>query len=88
MWVSTPESYSNPVVMYGASRTKLNQMSHATFTTYNVGHLGFHGKIYRATMKNLNPYSKYYYKVGDLQTNTFSDIKHFKSPPSRNQSLS
>ncbi len=38
-------------------------------------------------MKNLEPSQKYFYKVGDLQTRTFSEIKYFKSPPSRNSSL-
>lgn len=35
-------------------------------------------------MKNLKPNQKYYYKVGDIQTQTFSEIKHFKAPPSQN----
>jgi phosphodiesterase/alkaline phosphatase D-like protein len=38
-------------------------------------------------MKNLKPSRKYYYKVGDLKTQTFSDIKYFKSPPQRNDLL-
>ena len=33
--------------------TDLNLSSKASTTTYNVGHLGFHGKIYRSVMKGL-----------------------------------
>lgn len=52
-----------------------------------MGHIGFHGRIYRAVMKNLKPGQRYYYKVGDIQTRTFSDIKYFKSPPKKNTHL-
>jgi hypothetical protein len=38
-------------------------------------------------MKNLKPGQKYYYKVGDIQTQTFSDLKFFKAPPKRNTNL-
>jgi len=56
-------------------------------TTYNVGHIGFHGRIYRAVMKNLQPLKRYYYKVGDEETGTFSKIKYFKAPPLKVQQL-
>lgn len=72
MWVSNPEAYSEPVVYYGHFPTKLDQMSKAVTTTYNVGKIGFHGRIYRAVMKDLKPLVRYYYKVGDLKTKTFS----------------
>jgi len=72
MWVSNPEEYLEPVVFYGEYPTKLNQMEKATTDTYNVGHFGFHGRIYRAVMKNLKFGKKYFYKVGDLKTRTFS----------------
>jgi hypothetical protein len=52
-----------------------------------VGHFGFHGKIYRAVMKNLKPSQRYYYKVGDIQTRTFSELKYFNSAPKRNSTL-
>lgn len=55
MWVSNPESYEQPAVKFGIYPTKLNQVSKATTNTYNVGHLGFHGSIYTAVMKNLEP---------------------------------
>lgn len=32
-------------------------------------------------MKRLQPGQKYYYQVGDFQTNQFSDIKAFKAAP-------
>lgn len=88
MWVSNPEQYSEPAVFFGTFPTKLNQMAKATTTTYNVGHVGFHGKIYRAVMTNLKPGQRYYYKVGDIQTQTFSEIKYFKGPPQKDQKLS
>lgn len=53
-------------------------------TTYNVGHLGFHGWIYHAVMKGLKAGHKYYYKVGDKKTNTYSKIKNFNAPPKKN----
>ncbi len=87
MWVSNPESYSKPAVVFGTLSTKLSQVANATINTYDVGHLGFHGKIYTAVMKDLKPEQKYFYKVGDLQTNTYSEIKHFKSPPRKNSTL-
>ncbi len=52
-----------------------------------MGHIGFHGRIYRAVMKNLEPGVRYYYKVGDIQTRTFSDLRYFKSPPKQNTRL-
>lgn len=87
MWVSNPESYEQPAVMFGIYPTKLNQVSKATTNTYNVGHLGFHGSIYTAVMKDLEPLKKYYYKVGDLKTGTYSELKYFKAPPKRNTSV-
>ncbi len=50
---------------YGAFLTKLNNTVKANITTYNVGHMGFYGKIYRAVISNLEPLKRYYYKVGD-----------------------
>jgi phosphodiesterase/alkaline phosphatase D-like protein len=38
-------------------------------------------------MKNLKPNVRYYYKVGDLKTNTYSELKYFKAPPKRNTTL-
>jgi phosphodiesterase/alkaline phosphatase D-like protein len=38
-------------------------------------------------MKNLEPLKRYYYKVGDDETGTFSHIKYFKSPPLKVQQL-
>ncbi len=43
----------------------LNNIAYANTTTYDVGKVGFHGKIYRAVLKNLDPLKRYYYKVGD-----------------------
>lgn len=81
MWVSNPEAYEQPVVKYGLYPSKLEQTVPANITTYNVGHYGFHGKIYRAVMKNLIHQKRYYYKVGDLKTGTYSEIKYFQAPP-------
>jgi hypothetical protein len=58
-----------------------------TWTTYDVGHLGFHGRIYRAVIKGMDPLKRYYYRVGDAETRIFSKIKYFKSPPLKVQSL-
>lgn len=35
-------------------------------------------------MKNLKSGQRYFYKVGDLETQTFSDLKYFKAPPKNN----
>ena len=65
MWVSTPDKYNKPVVQYGRFPLDLKHQEKATYTTYNAGHLGFHGRIYRAVIKDLTPLTKYYYRVGD-----------------------
>ena len=87
MWVSNPEMYEMPVVKYGLYPFQLTQQVRAKVSTYDVGHLGFHGKIYHAVMINLINDKQYYYKVGDLKTNTYSEIKYFKAPPQPNQTL-
>jgi hypothetical protein len=38
-------------------------------------------------MANLTPGKKYYYKVGDLSTGNFSDLKWFTAPPNKDQHL-
>lgn len=53
MWVSTPEVYEKPIVQYGRLPTSLKHEEAGTYTTYNVGHFGFHGRIYKAIMKGL-----------------------------------
>lgn len=72
MWVSNPESYNKPVVHFGDLPTKLNRKAYAVTKTYNVGHIGFHGKIYKAVLTGLQNTKRYYYKVGDEETLTFS----------------
>lgn len=84
MWVSNPQKYQKPVVYYSQYPTTLRkEYAIASRSTYNVGHFGFYGQIYRAVMKNLIPNKRYYYQVGDLQTQQFSDIKFFKAPPKK-----
>ena len=53
MWVSSPEFYNNPVVQYGRLPTLMKNEVKATYTTYDVGHIGFHGRIYKAVMTGL-----------------------------------
>ena len=53
MWVSTPQSYNKPIVQYGRLPGSLHMQQAGTYTSYNVGHLGFHGRIYRVVLKNL-----------------------------------
>ena len=65
MWVSVPEHYNKPAVHYGKYPTNLPHKAEGTWTTYDVGHLGFHGRIYRAVMTGLEPLKRYFYKVGD-----------------------
>lgn len=65
MWVTTPDSYPTPVVHYGNFPSKLDKKVYAIASTYNVGHMGFHGSIYKAILPNLQPNKRYYYKVGD-----------------------
>ena len=38
-------------------------------------------------MKNLKPLTRYFYRVGDLQTKTFSPIKYFTAAPLKAQTL-
>lgn len=53
MWVSNPVKYHRPVVYYGTLPTRMNRKAFAIAKTYNKGHIGFHGQIYKATMINL-----------------------------------
>ena len=87
MWVSTPDKYNQPVVQYGRFPLDLKHEEKGTYTTYNVGHLGFHGRIYRVVIKGLAPLTKYFYRVGDLETRTFSKVKYFTSAPLKVQKL-
>lgn len=88
IWVSNPEHYNEPIVEYGRIPGMLKYVANGTFHTYDVGKVGgFKGRIYVATMKNLEPLKRYYYRVGDMQTRTFSNIKYFTAPPLKNQAL-
>jgi hypothetical protein len=88
IWVSNPEHYNEPFVEYGRIPAMLSQSVDATYHTYDVGKVGgFHGRIYVAVMKDLIPNKRYFYRVGDRQTRTFSKIKYFTSPPLRTQKL-
>lgn len=87
MWVTTPDSYPKPVVHYGRFPSQLNMKVYAVASTYNVGHMGFHGSIYKAVLTDLQPGKRYYYKVGDEHYKKYSTIKHFNGPPLKNQTL-
>lgn len=87
MWVTNPVKYHKPVVYYGTYPTKMNKKVYAISKTYDKGHIGFHGLIYKAIMIDLEPNKRYYYKVGDDDSYTFSEIKYFKSPPKKNVTL-
>ena len=88
IWVSNPEHYNQPFVEFGRAPGMLTQSANATYHTYDVGKIGgFHGRIYVSTIKDLIPNKRYYYRVGDRQTRTFSKIKYFTSPPLRTQAL-
>jgi acid phosphatase type 7 len=88
MWVSTPEHYNEPIVEYGLIPGMMKQVAEGTYHTYNVGKVGgFHGRIYVAVMKDLHPLKKYFYRVGDRVTRTFSKIKYFTAPPLKVQAL-
>ena len=87
MWVSTPEKYNRPIVQYGKIPLAMGSEVEGTYTTYNVGRFGFHGRIYRAVMKGLKPLTKYYYRVGDAETRTFSKTKYFTSGPFKAQQV-
>lgn len=52
-----------------------------------MGHIGFHGRIYKAVMQNLIPLKRYYYKVGDEESGEFSSVRYFKAPPLKVQQL-
>lgn len=65
----------------------LNMIEKASITKHHLQNVSYHGVTYRAVMKNLKPSQRYYYKVGDIQTRTFSELKHFKSPPNKNSHL-
>lgn len=66
MWVSNPDKYNKPAVYFGRMPTLIKDYVNATWTTYDVGKIGFHGRIYRAVIKGLTPFKNYFYKVGDL----------------------
>lgn len=87
MWASAPELYNKPVVEFGRLPGIMNGKVYGNWTTYNVGHLGFHGRIYRAVIKGLDPLKRYYYRVGDEETKVFSKVKYFRSPPLKVQTL-
>ena len=57
---------------YGRAAAFLNQKAKGTFTTYNAGHIGFTGNIYRAVMTDLQPMQHYFYRVGDAEAGQFS----------------
>ncbi len=65
MWVTAITNCTHPVVHYGRFPSQLNQKAYAVISTYNVGHIGFMGSIYKAVLPNLEPGKRYYYKVGD-----------------------
>ncbi len=50
MWVSTPELYNKPVVEFGKLPGVFSGKVYGNWTTYNEGHIGFHGRIYRAVI--------------------------------------
>lgn len=88
IWVSNPEHYNEPFVEYGRIPNMQRQTANATYHTYDVGKVGgFHGRIYVAIMKDLEPNKRYFYRVGDRQTRTFSKMKYFMSPPLKIQQL-
>lgn len=88
IWVSNPDNYKTPIVHYGHFPSQLNNKVNAIISTYNVGHLGFRGSIYKAVLQNLESGKRYYYRVGDQDTMTYSAIKHFNGPPRKGQQLS
>lgn len=88
IWVSNPEHYDQPFVEYGHIPGMLRQTANATYHSYDVGKVGgFHGRIYVAVMQGLEPNKRYFYRVGDRKTRTFSKIKYFTSPPLKVQTL-
>lgn len=88
IWVSNPEHYNEPIVEYGRIPGLMNKKAIGTYHTYNVGKMGgFIGRIYVAVMKDLEPLKKYFYRVGDQQSRTFSKIKYFTAPPLKVQEL-
>ena len=85
MWVTALETCQKPVVHYGRFPSQMNMKQLAIASTYNVGHIGFKGSIYKAVLKNLQPNKRYYYKVGDDHLKTYSAVKHFNGPPRKGQ---
>lgn len=53
MWITSPDKHKHPCVKYGLDAKKLDMTANATYTTYNAGKLGFHGRIYKAVMTQL-----------------------------------
>jgi hypothetical protein len=53
IWVTVPDIAPKPVVHFGKFPSQLNQKVYAITTTYNVGHIGFFGGIYKAILPNL-----------------------------------
>jgi|JI7StandDraft_1071085.scaffolds.fasta_scaffold289209_1 hypothetical protein len=53
MWVTVLDTVSKPVVHFGHFPSQLNKKSYAVTSTYNVGHMGFRGSIYKAVLTDL-----------------------------------
>lgn len=65
----------------------MDKKVNATWTTYNKGNVGFHGRIYRAVLTGLEPNKRYFYKVGDQYLRMFSSAHSFHAPPNKGTHL-
>ncbi len=73
-------SGDGPAVQYGTSPGNYTRISRATSHTYNHG--GWKGLIHDALLTDLQPWTVYYYRVGDLALDKWrEDEFHFRSPP-------
>lgn len=71
-WVTLNDKRS--VVQYGLSKASLTSVGDGTISTYRAA--GWVGTIHRATMENLKPGTRYFYRVGN-GLNRWSEIFDF-----------
>lgn len=76
-WVTLTGSSST--VQYGLESHKLTETASGSVLTYTKA--GWVGTIHRAAMTSLQPGAKYFYRVGDVDTNKWSDVFSFNTIP-------